>query len=198
MFLRESGCRTDSRATYGRDRDNPSMRLPIMTPAWLLAALSATACAPAFNWRQTAIAATPLAAMFPCKPEHTTREVSMGGVPVELHMHHCETAGVTTAVGHAVLPDPALAGPVLDQWRQATLATMRVSGVTHSAWRMERATVLPQALAVDAAGSAANGQALILKAAWFARGTEVYAALLYGPALDPEVGEVFFAGLRFP
>jgi hypothetical protein len=113
-------------------------------------------------------------------------------------MHHCETAGVTTAVGHAVLPDPALAGPVLDQWRQATLATMRVSGVTHSAWRMERATVLPQALAVDAAGSAANGQALILKATWFARGTEVYAALLYGPALDPEVGEVFFAGLRFP
>ena len=174
------------------------MRLPIMTAAAVLAVLATTACAPAFNWRQTMIAATPLAAMFPCKPEQTTREVSMGGVPVKLHMHHCETAGVTAAVGHAVVSNPGLAGPVLDQWRQATLATLRVSGATQSAWKMEHATALPQAQSVDASGSAANGQALMLKAAWFARGTEVYAAMLYGPALDPEVGEVFFSGLRFP
>lgn len=173
------------------------MRLMIMTAAGLLAALAATACSPAFNWRQAAIAATPLSALFPCKPEQATRAVTMGGVAVELHMHHCETAGVTAAVGHAVLSDPARADAVLAQWRQATLATLRITGSTQSAWRMERATDLPQALLVDAAGSAANGQALVLRAAWFARGSEVYAALLYGPALDPEVAEVFFSGLRF-
>lgn len=173
------------------------MRRPIMTAAGLLVALAATACAPPFNWRQAVIAATPLSAMFPCKPEQDTRAVSMGGIAVELHMHHCETAGVTAAVGHAVLADPTLAGPVLAQWREATLATLRISGSTQSAWAMERATALPQALAVDAAGTAANGQALVLKAAWFARGSEVYAALLYGPALEPEVAEVFFTGLKF-
>lgn len=174
------------------------MRLSIMTAVTgVLAVVATTACAPAFNWRETMIAATPLSAMFPCKPEQDTRAVSMGGTAVELHMHHCETAGVTAAVGHAVLSDPALAGPVLEQWRQATLATMRMSSSTQSAWRMERATALPQTLSVDAAGTAANGQALVLKAAWFARGSEVYAALLYGPALEPEVAEVFFTGLRF-
>lgn len=173
------------------------MRSLIMTAVVVvLAVVATTACAPAFNWRQTAIAATPLSAMFPCKPERDTRVVSMGGIAVELHMHHCETAGVTAAVGHAVLSDPALAGPVLEQWRQATLATMRMSSSTQSAWRMERATAMPQALSVDAAGTAANGQALALKAAWFAQGAAVYAALLYGPAIDPEVAEEFFTGLR--
>lgn len=173
------------------------MRTPILISAGLLAALATTACAPAFNWRQAVIATTPLSAMFPCKPDLDTRAVSMGGVAVELHMHHCETAGVTAAVGHAVLTAPALAGPVLSQWREATLATLRISDSSQSAWNMERATALPQALAVDAAGTAANGQALVLKAAWFARGSEVYAALLYGPALEPEVAEVFFTGLKF-
>ena len=173
------------------------MRIPIMTAAVVLAVLATTACAPAFNWRQTMIAATPLSAMFPCKPELTTREVSMGGVPVKLQMHHCETVGVTAAVGHAVLSDPGMAGPVLEQWRQATLATLRVSGSKQSVWNMAHATALPQAQAVEATGSTADGQALVLRAVWFARGSDVYAALLYGPALDPEVREVFFSGLRF-
>ena len=68
---------------------------------------------------------------------------------------------------------------------------------TQSAWAMERSSVLPQALVVEAAGTSSDGRPLVLKAAWFARGAEVYAALLYGPALSPEVAEVFFSGLRF-
>ncbi|MBP6851616.1 MAG: hypothetical protein KA164_08445 [Rhodoferax sp.] len=173
------------------------MRAPIMTAAAVVLALALTACSPAFNWRETVIEATQLSAMFPCKPEKAARQVALGGGTVELTMHHCDTEGVTAAVGHAPVSDPALAGPALAQWRVATLAAMRVKGSTQSAWVMERSSVLPQALVVEAAGTSSDGGPLVLKAAWFARGSEVYAALLYGPALSPEVAEVFFSGLRF-
>ena len=178
-------------------QDNPAMQILIMTVAGLAVAMGMTACSPAFNWREAVIEATPLSAMFPCKPEKALRKVAMGGVTVELHMHHCDTEGVTTAVGHAQLPDPAQVGPALTQWRAATLAAMHVKETRQSAWTMERASVLPQSVAVNAVGTGADGRPLVLQAAWFARGNEVYAALLYGPALGHEVAEAFFSGLRF-
>lgn len=163
----------------------------------MLAALAVSACAPPFNWRQTAIAATPLSAMFPCKPEQDRRTVPMAGRTVELHMHHCATAGITAAVGYAQLPEPAMAGAVLAQWRTATLSAMHLTASTQSPWTMERATVLPEALAVNASGTTARGEPVVLRAAWFARGTAVYAALFYGPVIDPDAAEVFFTGLQF-
>ena len=172
------------------------MRAPIMTIACLLAALAATTCAPAFNWRETAIPASSLSAMFPCKPENAARKVVMAGQEVELHMRHCDAAGVTTAIGHADIADAALAGPVLAQWQAATMAGMHVSTSSRSPWTMAGATVLPQAISIEAAGTGADGKPLLLRAAWFARGGEVYAALLYGPALSPDVVDAFFSGLR--
>jgi len=173
------------------------MRAPILTAAALLAAIVSASCAPAFNWREAPIAGTSLAALFPCKPEVASRTVNMGGLDVQLHMYHCETDGVTTAVGHAAVPAPARVGPVLDQWRIATLAGLRPTRSSQTVWTMERATALPQAQSVDAAGTDAKGAPLVLKGAWFARDGEVFAALLYGPAVSPEVAEAFFAGLRF-
>jgi len=162
-----------------------------------LAACAMIACAPAFNWRETAIPATSLSAMFPCKPEKASRKVTMGGQETELHMAHCDTAGVTAAVGHARIADAALVGPVLAQWRAATLAGLHVSASTQSVWVMERAEVLPQAIRVEAAGVGGDGKPLSLKAAWFARDGEVFAAMLYGHSVSPDVVDPFFAGLRF-
>ena len=155
-----------------------------------------TACSPAFNWRQVSLAPAALSAMFPCKPENAARKVVMAGQEVELHMRHCDAAGVTTAIGHADIADAALAGPVLAQWQAATMAGMHVSTSSRSPWTMAGATVLPQAISIEAAGTGADGKPLLLRAAWFARGGEVYAALLYGPALSPDVVDAFFSGLR--
>ena len=172
------------------------MRALIMTAAILLAALAITSCAPAFNWREAPIPATPLSALFPCKPERTTRKVTLGGADVDLHMQHCETAGITAAVGHAAVRDPSLTGPMLLQWRLATLASMQVTRTSPWLWTMPGATPLPQAQALEASGSDARGQPLVLRAAWFAHGGEVYGALLYGPGLGPDVVDAFFSGLR--
>jgi len=171
------------------------MRVSIMTAACLAACVS-IACSPAFNWREVSLSPAPLAAMFPCKPEKASRTVTLGGHDVELHMRHCDTAGVTAAVGHARVTDPALVGPVLAQWQAATLASLRATASTRTAWTIDRATPLPQAVSIQAFGTSADGKPLELRAAWFAREGQVFAALLYGPTLPQDVVDAFFTGLH--
>ena len=163
------------------------------------------ACGPAFNWREAPIAGTSLVALFPCKPQSASRVAALGGKDVELTMVGCDTAGVTLAVGHATIPDPALRDPVLAQWRAATLASMRAKTTTLDAFRLAPATPSLQSVLVNAVGTLPDGRAVVLQAAWFTRGTEVFVALLYGDALNDalngasgdQVMEAFFSGLKF-
>lgn len=172
--------------------------------AWVAAAIVA-ACGPAFNWREAPITGTSLVALFPCKPQSASRVAALGGKDVELTMTGCDTAGVTLAVGHATIADPALRDPVLAQWRAATLVSMRAKTTTLAALRLESATPSPQSVLVNAVGTQPDGRAVVLQAAWFTRGTEVFVALLYGDAQNDaligasgdQVKEAFFSGLKF-
>ena len=154
------------------------------------------ACTAQFDWRQLQIARSPLQVMLPCKPEHAARRMDMGGQNVDLAIASCTTAGVTVAVGHAVLTDPMGAGPVLAHWRRATLATMRATQVVQSVFSLPNARALADAMAVQATGSGPDGRPLVLRAAWFAQGRAAYVAMIYGPDLSPEVVDTFFSGLR--
>jgi hypothetical protein len=162
-----------------------------------LAAYGTIACAPVFNWRDVTIDATSLDTLFPCKPEKESRKVVLGAIETDLSMTHCDTAGITFAVGHVRISDPALADPVLAQWRNATLASMRVSTSRFAAWNMELASIRSQAVSVDATGTGNDGKHVALKAAWFGRDRELYVALIYGPAWSSDVADAFFTGLRF-
>jgi hypothetical protein len=164
----------------------------------LLLALLAPACTPQYNWRQTAITGTGLQTQFPCKPERAVRQVRLGGQPVQLSMASCTVADVSVAVGHAALVDPAGAGAVLLQWQQATLATMRATGVRHSPLRLRHATDVGDAVLVHAQGTGPDARPLVLQAAWFASGNSAFVAMLYGPVIQDEVAETFFAALRLP
>ncbi len=175
---------------------------------WIVLALLA-ACGPVFNWREAPIVGTSLVALFPCKPQSASRIAALGGKDVELTMTGCDTAGVTLAVGHATIADPALRDPVLAQWRAATLASMRAKTTTLSAFRMEPATPSAQSVRVHAVGTQPDGRPVVLQAAWFTRGNEVFVALLYSvvpneaqngapkDVLSDEVRETFFSGLKF-
>lgn len=156
-----------------------------------------TACSPALNWRETPIDASSLVSLFPCKPQKSSRVVALAGKDVELFMASCEAAGVTAAVGHARIQDPTLVGPVLLQWRAATLNGMRAKTSFVSSFALERATPMPQSVQVQASGRGADGRALDLRAAWFAQGKEVFVALLYAETLGPDVTDPFFSGLKF-
>lgn len=172
------------------------MRFAIATIA-LLAGLTLQGCGPTFNWRETPIAATSLTALFPCKPLKASRKLVLGGKEVEMQMTGCDTGGVTLAVGHATITDPTMVGAAMDQWREAALAGIRASTSSVSALRLEQALEIPQSVRVQAVGARSDGRALSLQAAWFARGTEVFGALVYGDTLAPEVVDTFFSGLKF-
>jgi hypothetical protein len=156
-----------------------------------------TACAPAFNWRETAIGATALVAMFPCKPELVTRSVPIGLHERAVAMRSCDAAGVTFAVAHASLADPSQVASVLAAWRASTLAGVHANPDTVSAVPPLGLPMLPQ-LQVLRAGRAAGdaGPALQLIGVWFARGSDVFAAFMMASAIPAEATEPFFAGLR--
>jgi hypothetical protein len=172
------------------------MRAFIVTAACLVA-LGTVACTPAFNWREASITSTPLTVLFPCKPEKASRTVTMAGLETELHMAYCDTDGVTAAVGHARIADPALVKSALAHWRNATLATMRVTAMTPSGPTGVDTWGLPEALSVDASGTTADGKPQKLKAVWFARDGEVYAALWYGASWSSDTADAFFGSLKF-
>jgi hypothetical protein len=170
--------------------------MPRFVPALLLA-LAAAACSPTFNWREIAVDSTTLHAMLPCKPDKASRKMPMGGTAVEIDMLGCETGGATFAVLHVDLQDPSRADQVLVQWNRATLANLQGTVTASQAFTPRGATPLPGSQRVSAAGKRQDGSAVQGEAAYFARGSQVFQAVVYASEPRPEWLQPFFDGLRF-
>jgi hypothetical protein len=163
----------------------------------LLGAAALSACSPTFNWREMRLEGAPLLALMPCKPESATRSVPMLGQPIELHMHSCETGGLTFAVAWAKVDDAARAGEALAQWQQASLASARVAPGAATEWPAAVARA-DQARGAKAQGSDHQGKPLNTQAVYFAQGNWVYQAAIYGSKLPEQATTAFFDGLVLP
>lgn len=85
----------------------PGPQAPITLMAMLVMSLSA--CAPATNWREVSPPQSAnLKALFPCKPDHASRQMRLSGLPdpVELHLLSCEADGATWALSYATTASP--------------------------------------------------------------------------------------------
>ncbi|WP_226491003.1 hypothetical protein [Hydrogenophaga taeniospiralis] len=165
------------------------------------AVLALCACSPTFNWRELRPEGTPLLALMPCKPESAVRPVPLGGAPTELHMHSCDTGGLTFAVAWADVGEQARVPEALARWRVATLASMRVDPALAGAPQTQWSAPVPgaeRAQGLVAGGTGHDGRAVQARALYFARGAQVYQAAVYGPALPDAVVSIFFDGLRLP
>ncbi|MES2976754.1 MAG: hypothetical protein V4757_24310 [Pseudomonadota bacterium] len=156
------------------------------------------ACDPTYNWREVRADTSGLVAMLPCKPDRAARPVTLAGQSMELKLAGCEAGGATFAVSHATLADPSRANEVLAQWRQVTLANMNAAAPRDAAFRVKGALDLPASVQTVAVGRRADGLPVLAHAAWFARGAQVFHAVVYADRLSPEVAEAFFSGLAFP
>jgi hypothetical protein len=152
------------------------------------------ACTPTLNWREVRPEGAALVALLPCKPETATRPVPLLGEATELHMHSCEAGGLTFALAWAELVDAGRAGEALDQWQVASMAAIRVAP---GASRAQEAQVAGATTVrgVAAQGSDHLGQALQTQAWYFALGSRVYQAAIYGPKIGAEASTAFFDGL---
>jgi hypothetical protein len=153
-------------------------------------------CGPTFNWRDVTIGATPLIALFPCKPDDTERSVPLAGQGQPMTMRSCSAGGTTFAIGHARLSDPALAATALAQWRGATVAGLGPQPTEVSLQPPPGSPALPQLLSLRASRDATKEPVQHLQGLWFAHGPDVFAALVFAPTLVRDVAEPFFAGLR--
>ncbi len=158
----------------------------------------AAACSPTFNWREVRAEPTPLKALLPCKPDRASRQVPLAGRQVELQVLGCDTGGATFALFHAELGEPGRGGEALAQWQQASLATLRATGSQAAPFVPPGALALPQSVRVTAEGQRADGSRVQGQAAYFARGTQVFQAVIYAEQIRPEWADAFFGGLRFP
>jgi len=137
----------------------------------------------------------------PCKPELAERTVSLAGVPTRMHMHSCEAGGQTFAVAWAEVAEEARVIEILGGWRAGSLAAIRVDPATASDAQTEWPVTVKgaqQLQGLQATGQDPQGNTTQMRGAYFAKGTQVFQAAVYGPALSDEVLATFFEGLRLP
>lgn len=170
-------------------------RYAVFTVTIGLAGLLA-ACSPTFNWRESTIPATNLAAMFPCKPEIVTRKLPIGNADRDMAMRSCDAGGVTFALAHARLDDPEQVPAVLTGWRASTLAGLGTDPALATSQRPQGVAALPQMLVLQTAPAPSDRQPRALIGVWFAQGADVFAAFVMAPAIPVDAVEPFFAGLR--
>lgn len=163
----------------------------------LLAGLGLTGCSPTFNWREVRVEPTALKAMLPCRPDKASRRVPMAGRQVELEVLGCEAGGATFAVMFADIGDPSRAGEALTQWKIATLGNLRSSSAQERAFLPPGAQGLRQSQLVVASGQRADGSKVDSQAAYFARGSQVFQAVIYADGLTPQMSVNFFSELKF-
>ncbi|MDB5889183.1 MAG: hypothetical protein JWP47_14 [Polaromonas sp.] len=186
---------------------------PAFAAASLLALAMATGCSPAFNWRDVRPEGARLLLLLPCKPDKAAKTVPLGGQPVELRMAGCDVGDLTFAVSVADVGDATRASPVLAQWQAATLANMKAPpvgaapgvgqpappGMASQATPLQLAGAAPAPVPVlvKAAGTRPDGKPVQGQAAYFAQGTQVFQAVIYGEKIPPELADTFFGSLKF-
>lgn len=179
---------------------NGPMRILLL---WACVALAAwlAACSPDQNWRQITFDGTRLKAQLPCKADRTTREVPLGGAPVQLSVAGCESGEAMLAVMTAPLAPGADVQAVLQGWQQATLANLQVHRPeTREAWQRSGFMPMGAAQRVTVQGQNAMGQAVSAHAVWgaYPEGDHVRVvhAVVYAPIVQPAVAQALFDGLQ--
>ncbi len=159
----------------------------------------ASACSPSLNWRKVQVDNAPLTLLLPCKPDRAERPVPLGGRNTTLSMVGCEAEGATFALAVADIGDAAQAGPVLAQWQQLTLAHMRSTSAPSQAPAVLRgADAQPAPVRIRALGQQADGRPVESQALYFARGSQLFQAVIYAPRISAEMADTFFEGLALP
>ncbi len=93
--------------------------------------------------------------------------------------------------------DAGRSGEALAQWKQATLANMKAATVQEWPFLPPGGLALRESLQVVPLGRRPDGSGVESHAAYFARGSHVFQAVIYAGKLRPEQAEPFFSGLRF-
>ena len=181
--------------------------MQILSPALaasLVWTLTLSACSPAQNWRDVSFEGSALKVQLPCKPDRTTRNVPLGGVPVDLRVVGCESGNAMVAVMTASLPAGTDASAVMAAWQKATLDNARVSqpltAGQQQAWLRPGQLPLATSVRVQAPGQRANGEPVNMDAVWGAvsegERVRLLHAVVYDRHIAAEMANTLFDGIK--
>ena len=154
------------------------------------------ACSPALDWRDVRPEGSGLTVQFPCKPTTRTRSAMLSGAPVPMTLLSCEAGGVTFALSHADLGDPAQVTDALVELRSALAGNLQAAPLRSVAFDLTGMTPNPQAIRIAFAGRLPDGTAVEERAVLFTRGSVVYQAVVLGVRLEDAAAGTFFESLR--
>lgn len=165
------------------------------TAALMLLALAA--CSPTLDWREMRDEASGLRMAFPCKPDHAEHRADFAGASRVLLAQGCEAGGQMFALVQVDVGEAGLTRDAMAAWNRATIANIQGQAAPPVRLVPRGALDLPGSVRVRAQGRKADGGAIQSEAAYFARGTRVFQAVVYAPALKPEAVDTFLTGLSF-
>lgn len=161
------------------------------------ALLSLAACAPTLNWREVRFEECGLVALFPCRPAEHSRPVTVAGYQTDMSLRACEASGMTFAVGHADVHDPAVVSTGLGQWAAASAANIRFPGrPAKKSWDVPGSTPAAASGRVELQGTLPSGAAAHVSLVLFARGTRIFQATVVASAEGAEAADAFFSSLN--
>jgi hypothetical protein len=159
-------------------------------------ALTLGACAPVLDWREVRPTGTQVQLLLPCKPTSQQRTVSLAAMPVTLTLQACQAGGLTWALSHADVANPARVAPALIELKAAAVSKMGPPSTAWAAWVTPGATPNAQSGLARFAAQGPDKQAVQMHVAMFAHGTRVFQAAVLGQAVPDEAANAFFSSLR--
>ena len=156
------------------------------------------ACSPALNWRETRPPNSEVSALFPCKPDHHVRRVTLAGAELAMQLSSCTAADSVYALSRIDVNRADRVTPVLQALREA--AAGNIGGPTAVKGAQPVPGMAPHPLAQRLGWSSlrADGTPIAAQATFFTRGTQVYQATVVGARLDADALDTFFAALKLP
>ena len=153
-------------------------------------------CAPTYDWREVRPDGAALTALFPCRPQQLSRKVDLAGSSLQMQVHVCSSGNETLAVAFLDIPRPDQVADALHSLREAAQANFSATQVQAAHLNVLGMTPNPNAALVSMHGVSTQGVPVLATAAFFARGVRVYQATVFGAKVDPEISQMFIAGLR--
>ena len=166
--------------------------------AALLAAITAVACSPVFDWREARPDGSGVALMFPCRPAMEDRQTQIGAAPAPIRVHSCATGGAVFALAAIDAADPAGVTPMLDAFRLQTAANLAGTATELGAFSPPGATPNPRSARLAIVGKRPDGRHVVAQAAFFVKGLKMFQATVLNADIagGPQAADTFFGAIR--
>lgn len=161
-----------------------------------LLALLTAGCSPELNWRELRFDEAGVSQLFPCKPVRQQRKLSLAGRPQVLVLQVCDTGGVTWALAHVQVDDPANVHAVLQALADAAHANVGASRGAVRPQAVPGATAHAAAGRYGFSGQAPDGRRLEAAVLLYARGPVVVQLTALGPRLAADAVDTFLTSAR--